>query len=219
MNIKKQKMMHGNKIMVLSPHTDDGEIGAGGTIARLVEEGKEIYYAAFSSCEDSLPAGFQKDTLKSECVEATGILGISKENVILLDYKVRCFPSNRQEILDEMIKLNKEISPDIVFVPSSYDTHQDHQVIYSEALRAFKKTSSIWGYEHPWNNLTFTSDIYVRLEEKHILQKINALKAYRSQDFRQYLDEKYIKAIAYAKGVEVNFPFAETFELKRLLVK
>jgi len=45
------------------------------------------------------------------------------------------------------------------------------------------------------------------------------LKAYRSQDFRQYFDEKYIKAIAYAKGVEVNFTFAETFELKRLLIK
>jgi len=208
-----------NKIMVLSPHTDDGEIGAGGTIARLIEEGKEVYYVAFSSCEDSLPQGFQKDTLKEECINATGILGISKENVTLLNYKVRCFQLNRQEILDEMIKLNKEMSPDIVFVPSSYDTHQDHQVIYNEALRAFKKTSSIWGYEHPWNNLTFTSDIYIRLEERHIQQKINALKAYRSQDFRQYLDEKYIKAIAYAKGVEVNFTFAETFELKRLLIK
>jgi len=208
-----------NRVMVLSPHTDDGEIGAGGTIAKLVEEGKEIYYVAFSSCEDSLPAGFQKDTLKAECIEATGILGIPKENVILLNYKVRCFQSNRQEILDEMIKLNKEISPDIVFVPSSYDTHQDHQVIYNEALRAFKKTSSIWGYEHPWNNLTFTSDIYIKLEEKHILHKINALKSYRSQGFRPYLDEKYIQSVAYAKGVEVNFPFAETYELIRLLVK
>lgn len=208
-----------NKVMILSPHTDDGEIGAGGTIARLVEEKKEIYYVAFSSCEDSIPEGFEKDTLKKECIEATGILGIPAKNVILLDYKVRHFQLKRQEILDEMIKLNKKISPDVVFVPSSYDTHQDHQVIYNEALRAFKKTASIWGYEHPWNNLIFKSDIYVKLEDKHIQQKINALKAYHSQDFRLYLDEKYIKAIAYAKGVEVNFPYAEAYELVRLLVK
>ena len=118
-----------------------------------------------------------------------------------------------------MIKLNKEINPDMVFVPSSYDTHQDHQVIHNEALRAFKKMTSIWGYEHPWNNLTFTTDIYVKLEEKHIQKKINALKSYGSQNFRPYFDEKYIRSIAYAKGMEVNFPFAETFELVRLLVR
>lgn len=212
-------MMPLNKVMVLSPHTDDGEIGAGGTIARLVEGKGEVYYVAFSSCEDSLPEGFEKDTLKRECIEATGVLGVPAENVVLLDYRVRHFHSRRQEILDEMIKLNKKFSPDVIFVPSSYDTHQDHQVIYNEALRAFKKTASIWGYEHPWNNLTFTSDIYVRLEEKHIRQKIRSLKLYRSQDFRLYLDEKYIRSIAYAKGVEVNFPYAETYELIRLLVK
>lgn len=212
-------MMSLNRVMVLSPHTDDGEIGAGGTIARLIEEKKEVYYVAFSSCEDSIPAGFERDALKKECIEATGVLGVPAENVVMLDYRVRHFQSMRQEILDEMIKLNKKISPEIILAPSSYDTHQDHQVIYSEALRAFKKTASIWGYEHPWNNLTFTSDIYVKLKDKHIQQKINSLKSYRSQDFRPYLDEKYIRSIAYAKGVEVNFPYAETYELVRLLVK
>lgn len=208
-----------SKILVLSPHIDDGEIGAGGTIARFVEEGKEIYYVAFSSCEVSVPKEFSRDILKKECKRATAILGIKSENVILMDYEVRTFPLHRQEILDDMIALNKQIKPDLVLVPSSNDIHQDHKTINAEALRAFKKTSSIWGYEHPWNNLTFTTDIFVRLEEKYITKKIEAMKQYKSQDFRPYFDEKYIKALAYTRGTQVDYPFAETFELIRLLVR
>ena len=141
------------------------------------------------------------------------------ENLILLDYEVRTFPLHRQEILDEIIKLKDKIKPDLVLVPSSNDIHQDHQTIYEEALRAFKKNSSIWGYEHPWNNLTFTTDIFVKLEEKHIKKKIEALKAYKSQDFRTYFDERYIRALAYTRGTQVNFTYAECFELLRLLVR
>ena len=206
-------------VLIVSPHTDDGEIGAGGTIARFVEDGKEIYYVAFSSCEISVPKEFPEDILKIECKKATEILGIRNENLILMDYEVRTFPLHRQEILDDMIALNKQIKPDLVLIPSSNDIHQDHQTIYKEALRAFKKTSSIWGYEHPWNNLTFTADIFVRLEEKHIKKKIEALKQYNSQDFRLYFDEKYIRALAYTRGTQVDYPFAETLELLRLLVR
>ena len=151
--------------------------------------------------------------------ESTGILGIKPENVILLEYEVRTFPLHRQEILDDMIALNREIEPELVWVPSSNDTHQDHQVIYAEALRAFKKNAPIWGYEHPWNNLTFTTDIFVRLEARHIKKKIEAMKQYESQSFRTYFDEKYIKALAYMRGTQVDYPFAETFELIRLLVR
>ena len=207
------------RILVLSPHTDDGEIAAGGTIARFIEEKKEIYYVAFSSCEISVPNDFPEDILKTECKKATEILGVLSENLILLDYEVRTFPLHRQEILDEIIKLKDKIKPDLVLVPSSNDIHQDHQTIYEEALRAFKKNSSIWGYEHPWNNLTFTTDIFVKLEEKHIKKKIEALKAYKSQDFRTYFDERYIRALAYTRGTQVNFTYAECFELLRLLVR
>ena len=207
------------RVLILSPHTDDGEIAAGGTVAKFVEIEKEIYYAAFSSCEMSVPNNFPQDILKTECEEATKVLGINHENLILLDYEVRTFPSHRQEILDDMIKLNNRIKPDLVLVPSSNDIHQDHQTIYKEALRAFKKNSSIWGYEHPWNNLTFTTDIFVKLEEKHIKKKIEALKAYKSQDFRMYFDERYIRALAYTRGTQVNFTYAECFELLRLLIR
>lgn len=207
------------KILILSSHTDDGEIGAGGTIAKFIENGKDIYYVAFSSCEASVPAGFPKEILKKECQKATTELGIPPDNVTLLNYDVRTFSSYRQNILDDMINIGREVKPNLVLVPSSNDVHQDHQVIHAEALRAFKKNSSIWGYEHPWNNLTFTTDVFVKLEEKHIMKKIGALKQYKSQDFRTYFEENYIKSLASARGAQVDFPFAESFELLRMLVK
>ncbi|HUV45613.1 MAG TPA: PIG-L family deacetylase [Dehalococcoidia bacterium] len=212
-------MLNFNKILVLSPHTDDGEMAAGGTIARFIEEGKSVYYVAFSSCEASVPQDFPSDILKVECEASTKILGIMPERVTLLNYEVRTFPSHRQEILEDMVKLKEAIEAELVLIPASSDLHQDHQVIHNEALRAFKMSSSIWGYEHPWNNLTFTTDVFIKLEEGHIKKKIDALAQYSSQDFRPYFDQEYIRALAYTRGVQVNFAYAEAFELVRLLVK
>lgn len=53
-----------NNVLVLSPHTDDGELGAGGTIARFLDEGRNVNYIAFSGCETSVPEGMPKDTLE-----------------------------------------------------------------------------------------------------------------------------------------------------------
>lgn len=58
-------------ILVLAPHTDDGELGLGGTINYLIEQGKNVVYAAFSTAEQSVPEGFPKDILKTEVKEAT----------------------------------------------------------------------------------------------------------------------------------------------------
>lgn len=212
-------MLGFSTILVLSPHPDDAELGAGGTIARFVEEGKQIFYVTFSSCEKSIPQGLPSDVLRVECRNSTGELGIPLQNLTMLNFEVRDFPRYRQEILENLVELGEKIKPDLTLVPSSSDTHQDHQVIHHEALRAFKKMSSIWGYEHPWNNLSFTTDVFVSLEERHIEKKMNALAQYKSQDFRSYMQEKYIKALAYTRAAQVDFPYAEAFELLRLLAK
>ncbi len=209
--------MNFNKVLILSPHTDDGELGAGGTIARFIEEKKEVYYVAFSSCEMSVPNGLPGDILRGECLSSVKTLGVLPDKVTLLDYEVRTFPAYRQEILQSMIELKKRIKPDLVLLPSSSDIHQDHNAIYQEALRAFKKEASIWGYEHPWNNLTFTTDIFIRLKQEHLERKIKALKEYKSQNDRSYFDERYLWSLAYTRGVQVDLPYAEAFELVRLL--
>ena len=209
--------MNLQKVLVLSPHTDDGEIGAGGTIARFVDEGKEVYYIAFSSCESSLSSGLPRDTLRRECLQSGKTMGISPERMLILDYEVRTFPEHRQEILDDLIKLKPQYKPDLVLVPSSHDMHQDHGVIYWEALRAFKKEASIWGYEHPWNNLTFTTDIFVRLKLEHVEKKLRVLREYKSQVDRGYMDEERIRALICTRGSQLDVPYAEAFELVRQL--
>lgn len=205
-------------VLVLSPHTDDGELGAGGTIARFIEEGKEVYYLVFSSCGISLETGLPSDVLIRECNCSTKTLGLLPDKITLLDYQVRSFPTHRQEILEDMIKFKQEIKPDLVLVPSSNDMHQDHTTIYWEALRAFKKEASIWGYEHPWNNLSFTTDIFVSLREEHLERKLEALKCYESQSDRGYFDEQYLRSLIHTRGEQVDLPYAEAFELVRLLI-
>ena len=68
--------------LVLAPHTDDGELGAGGFISLLIENKAKVYYAAFSTAEESLPAGMPKDILKIELRNATRKLGIESKNLL-----------------------------------------------------------------------------------------------------------------------------------------
>ena len=70
-------------ILVLAPHTDDGELGCGGTIAKFIEEGAEVYYAAFSTAEESVPEGLPKDILKTKVRKATSVLGIPSNNLFV----------------------------------------------------------------------------------------------------------------------------------------
>ena len=130
-----------DRVLVLSPHTDDGELGCGGTISKFVEMGKEVKLVAFSTAEKSLPDGFESDSTKKEMFRACNILGLKDENITVLDFEVRIFSKFRQEILDSLIKIRNDFNPHIVMIPSQKDTHQDHEVVTREALRAFKKTS------------------------------------------------------------------------------
>lgn len=207
-----------NKILILAPHTDDGEFGCGGSINRWAGEGKEVYYIAFSSAEKSVPAGMPKDILKKEVREATRVLGIPPDNLILFDYPVREFPSYRQQILEDMVRLGSELKPDLVLLPSTADTHQDHQTISQEGFRAFKRISMI-GYEMPYNNLSFSTNLFVALEERHVNQKIEALKCYKSQVDRIYAAEDFIKSLARVRGTQIGIEYAEVFEVIRWVIK
>lgn len=208
-------MVNLSRILILSPHTDDGELGCGGSIAKYCSAGKEVFYAAFSDCKKSLRDGLPTDTLRNECKKATALLGINESNVLFFNYDVRAFPAHRQELLEEMVNLNKMIKPDLVFIPASTDTHQDHGVIYAESLRAFKNCSLL-GYELPWNNSTFYSNCFIHLTDQDVETKIRSLSAYASQMHRNYFKEDFILSLARVRGVQANTKLAEAFEVCRL---
>jgi N-acetylglucosamine malate deacetylase 1 len=204
------------KVLVLAPHTDDGEFGCGGTLARLVENGTEVRYVAFSIATRSLPEGFPPDTLAREVREATTELGIPESQLTVHDFEVRTFPEHRQEILELLIALWEDWEPDAVLQPSLRDIHQDHQVIAAEGLRAFKRTT-ILGYEIPWNNFNFDYQAYFALEKDHVERKVRALSKYESQQHRRYSDPEYIWNVARTHGINVNREYAEVFEVYRVV--
>jgi LmbE family N-acetylglucosaminyl deacetylase len=204
------------RVLVLAPHTDDGEFGCGGTMARLVEAGAEVRYVAFSIATKSLPDGFPPDTLAREVREATRTIGIPPEQLSVHDFEVRTFPDHRQEILELLIELWQEWRPDAVLQPSLGDIHQDHQVIAAEGLRAFKRTT-VLGYEIPWNAFNFSYQAYVALEARHVERKVAALACYESQQHRNYANADYIWNLARTRGINVGRELAEAFEVYRVV--
>jgi N-acetylglucosamine malate deacetylase 1 len=205
------------RVLVLAPHTDDGEFGCGGTMARFVESGSDVRYVAFSIATKSLPEGFPPDTLAQEVRAATAEIGVPEKSLTVHDFDVRTFPEHRQEILELLIRLWEEWEPEVVLQPSLNDVHQDHQVIAMEGLRAFKRTT-ILGYEIPWNNFNFDYQAYVALEERHLQKKTAALAKYASQQHRRYSDPEYIWNVARTHGINVNREYAEVFQVYRAVL-
>jgi N-acetylglucosamine malate deacetylase 1 len=204
------------RVLVLAPHTDDGEFGCGGVMARLVDRGVEVRYLALSIATKSLPAGFPPDTLAREVREATAVLGIPPDALTVHDFEVRTFPERRQDILELLIELAEDWPPDAVLMPSLRDIHQDHQVVAAEGLRAFKRTT-VLGYSIPWNNLEFDYQAYVSLDRSHVGRKVEALARYESQQHRNYANPDYIWNLARTHGINVGREFAEVFEVYRLV--
>jgi len=165
-------------ILILSPHTDDETLGCGGLIHKLSHNNK-INIICFSYCG--------KEKLKDEFTRACNSL-CKDPYLDILEFKVREF--DRQKVLDELIELKKEINPDIIICPSSFDVHQDHLTVYNECVRAFKD-KCILGYCHPWN-IVGKSDLRltVKLTATDIFKKEIAMDYYKSQYHREYFQNR-----------------------------
>jgi LmbE family N-acetylglucosaminyl deacetylase len=204
-------------VLVLAPHTDDGEFGCGGTVAKFTRLGSRVIYAAFSAAEQSVLPHLPRDILRTEVKQATSALGIAKEDCLVFDFEVRRFPEMRQRILDRLIELERTFKPDMVFLPSVNDTHQDHQTIAHEGFRAFKRTTML-GYEVPWNNLDFRTSCFVEISDQDLEHKMAALAKYESQRHRTYADTHFIRSLASTRGVQIGKRYAETFEVVRWVI-
>jgi LmbE family N-acetylglucosaminyl deacetylase len=205
------------RVLILAPHTDDAELGCGGTIARLLRNDAEVFVAAFSTAEDSLPPGAAPNRLRDEFLASMKLLGIPRDNTFVFGYPVRRLSYFRQELLEELVLLRRQLNPDAVLLPSATDLHQDHQVLNAEGLRCFKDMT-VWGYELPWNNIGFPAQAFVILEPCDLRSKWKALQAYQSQFelVRPYFSWEFIEGLARVRGVQVKAPYAEAFEVMRI---
>lgn len=191
------------RVLFLACHCDD-ELTSAATLRKFIEQGHKIIYVALSVC------GIE--TLHKECEQATKTIGI--HSTVIYNYPNRTFAHQRQEILDRLLSIRKEAHPDLVFCPSSFDTHQDHQTLHHEAKRAFKGIQML-GYEFPWNythsNLTCPSPI----TEAHLNVKLEALSKYTSQANKPYFNPDFIRGLAKVRGVQFQTEYAEAFEVIR----
>ena len=195
-----------DRILILAPHTDDGELGCGGTAAKLTAAGNDVFYVAFSWCG--------KEQLKEEVRAATRTIGIRLERLVLFDYQVRNFEYHRQEILDNMIRLSDEIHPHTVYMPLPDDLHQDHQTVAGEGIRAYKHCTLL-GYELPWNNIQFNATAFEILNPEHLMLKKQAVAEYRSQSEKYYTSSDFIYSLANVRGVQCGTQYAEAFTVIR----
>ena len=124
---------YGKKVCFIGAHPDDIELGCGALIARIAGKA-DVRCVTFSNNQKN-PA---LSHLVPEHYASMETLGVPCERVDLLDFETRRFQEHRQEILETMIGILRKDDPDIVFVHTKSDVHQDHGVLTQEALRAFR---------------------------------------------------------------------------------
>ena len=199
------------KVLLISAHPDDAQIGAGGTVNFLSKRGAHLTHLIFSRCAKSLPKGITEEQLLSECKRADKILGIHETEI--LDFPVRRFNEYRQDILEILWRRRKQ-NYDLMFSPWPFDTHQDHKQLAAEAVRAWKRAlPTILFYEIPANCLGFAPNFFFVLSHDDVETKLKALEQYQSQIKRtpEYFSLDKFRSVLSYSGMLVGEEFAEGF--------
>lgn len=194
-----------DSVLAVSPHADDIELGAGGTIHKWIKKGTTVHSVVLSTLR--MP---ERDKEIEKAHEYLGIKAIT-----IFDFQNRTFGEERQDILQILWELNENLKPDVVLIPCSQDVHQDHKVVHDEARRAFK-TRTLLGYEDPWNMYGSDLRMMIEISDEDLEAKCEAAFSYETQKYRHYMDENFIRALAKMRGTMINVNFAESFEIIRM---
>ena len=202
---------YGKKVCFIGAHPDDIELGCGALIARIAGKA-DVRCVTFSNN--------QKNPLLSHLVPEHYVsmetLGVPKEQVDLLDFETRHFQERRQDILETMIAIMRSDDPDIVFVHTKSDVHQDHQALTQEALRAFRGRT-VLGYDVIRSSYGFFPDFLVGVEEEDVEKKLAALAQYKTYEGKYYFSPEVTKATLIRNGAICERRYAEGFDILRIV--
>jgi len=201
----------GETVLCIGAHPDDIELGCGALIADISDQTNVVCVTLSDNQENPLLA-----RLVEEHQESIRILGVKPENDILRQFSTRRFPAARQEILEVMIELKKRYHPEVVLVHTGQDIHQDHKTVTEEALRAFRGTTLL-GFDVLRSSYGFFPNFLVEVSEKAVQTKIKALRAYTTYEDKYYFDQSIIHATAIRHGALAERPFAEGFDILRIV--
>lgn len=204
------------KKLIISPHIDDEVLGCGG----IIDKNTFVLYC-----------GFDESHIKSDWVrkrpKADDRLSELKavQNLLEFEYEILHNKVNHyieQDLISSFEKVINDLKPDCIYIPNpSYN--QDHKTVFSAAMVALRPhdlnhfTKKILLYEQPqvylWNNTfrDFNPNYFVPID---IDKKIAAYELMSSQ-VRTFRDQETLKSMAYLRGKQSNFEYAEAFEILR----
>jgi len=201
----------GEKILFLGAHPDDIELGCGALLAHVAQN-TEVRCITLSDNQKNP----QLKNIPEEHFQSMKILGLSKDSVVLDQFETRNFPRDRQQILEYLYSVNHEYAPDIVFVHTKADIHQDHKIVTEEALRAFRGVT-ILGFDVFRSSYGFFPHFLIEVDEKDVELKIKALAQYETYADRYYFSPEVIRATMVRHGALAERPFAEGFDILRMV--
>ena len=204
-------IFNGKRIFFIGAHPDDIEIGCGALIANI-QKSTEVFCITLSDNQEN---PLLKNVVR-ELYESMRILGVDEKHVFLENFKTRRFKHSRQEILEYLFSMNKRYQPDMVFVHSNADLHQDHGTATQESLRVFRGTS-LFGYDVIRSSYGFFPTLLIEVNESDVEKKIEALAAYQTYKTKYYFSPELTRAIMIRNGAISEKKYAEGFEILRMI--
>ena len=202
---------YGRSLLFMGAHPDDIELGCGAFISGMVGIA-DIHCITFSDNQKNPDLTH----LVGEHYDSMHELGLSDDQIELGQFETRRFPDFRQEILEKMLALRRMVQPEIVFVHTAQDIHQDHQTVTQEATRAFRGTT-VLGFDVLRSSYGFFPHFLAEVSEQSVERKIAALNKYSTYANRYYFSPEIIRATAIRHGALAERPFAEGFDIIRIV--
>lgn len=203
----------GKRVLFLGAHPDDIELGCGALIHQIVKK-TDVLCVTLSDNQKNPDL----QDVKGEHIKSMKVLGVPEERVIFGPFITRIFQDSRQEILEYFLKLRKDFKPDLIFVHSKQDVHQDHNTMTDEALRAFRGIT-VLGFDVVRSSYGFFPHFLVEVTEEDVNKKIEALAQYKTYQDRYYFNSELTRSIMVRHGALAEVPFAEGFDILRIVGK
>jgi LmbE family N-acetylglucosaminyl deacetylase len=203
----------GKRVLFLGAHPDDIEIGCGALIHHIVKQ-TDILCVTLSDNQKNPDL----KNVKDEHLRSMKVLGVPDNKVVFGPFTTRVFPDARQEILEYFLKFRREFQPDLIFVHSKQDVHQDHLTIADEALRAFRGIT-VLGFDVVRSSYGFFPHFLVEVTEEDVEKKIEALSEYETYRDKYYFNSELTRSIMVRHGALAEIPFAEGFDILRIVGK
>jgi LmbE family N-acetylglucosaminyl deacetylase len=203
------------RILALGAHSDDIEIGCGGTILRLAAErhGLEVLWVVFCATPER--------AAEARASAGAFLQGVPTVNVVVRDYRDGFLPYSGAAVKDEFEALKHGFSPDVVFTHYRDDRHQDHRLV-SELTWNTWRDHLILEYEIPKYDGDFGSpNLFAGLSRAMLDRKITLLhQHFPSQANKPWFTEDLFRAVARIRGMESAAPggFSEAFYCRKALL-